>query len=98
RLVWCAALGTERLPHVGVSRSWRSGRLDPRLTQRPVDLGQRVAEQVLHVGDPELEERGALNDALGARRILLAGELDDQPAAPDDLHDGLGGAELFAAA
>src|ERR1041385_6286567 len=45
-------------------------RLDPRSLQRRVHLRQRVLELVLHVGDAELEERGALDDAAGARRIL----------------------------
>jgi len=36
----------------------------------------------LHVGDAELEERGALDDALSASRILFTGQLDDEAAAP----------------
>src|SRR3989441_7754716 len=48
----------------------------------------------IYVGDAELEERGALDDALSASRILFTGQLDDEAAAPLDLHDGLAGAEL----
>src|SRR2546426_7937302 len=42
-----------------------------RRAQRRVHLGQRVAEQILHVGDAELEERGALDDPLDRKSTRL---------------------------
>ncbi len=54
-------------------------------------------ELVLHIGDAEFEEGGALDHALGPRRILLARQLDDQAAAALDLDDGLGRPELVDA-
>src|SRR6266702_4924787 len=64
---------------------------------RGVHLLQRVLEQVLHVGDAELEECRALNDTPGAGGICLAGEFDDEAAAALDLHHGFLGTELVHA-
>src|SRR5579884_3950706 len=69
-----AGVRAEELRHRGGGAP-RSRGLHARLAQRPVDLGKGVAEQVAHVGDAELEKRGALNDALRPRRVLLAREL-----------------------
>src|SRR6266702_2211389 len=78
-------------------RGERPGGVHARLAQRLVDLGERVPEPVLHVRDAELEKGGALDDALGARRVLFARELDDEPVVADHLHHGLGHAELVDA-
>jgi len=85
-----------RAEQLGHARRCRPlpGRPHPGPLQRFVDLGQRVSEQVLHVGDAELEERGALDDALGPGRIFFARQLDDEAAAPLNLDDGLARAEL----
>src|SRR5207249_11606799 len=89
------AFGRVRAEQLGDVRPGRLPRhLHARLAQRPVDLGERVAELVVHVGDAKLEECGALADALGASRVLLARELDDEAAPPRDLDDWPGGAEL----
>src|SRR5213078_534313 len=69
----------------------------PRGAQRHVHRRDHVAEHVAHVGVAELEERRPLHDALGAVYVLLTRQLHDQAAAPDDLYDGLGGAELVHA-
>src|SRR5438093_3226983 len=97
-LLALAGIRAEQLGDVRRPAARLPGGLHPSRAQRLVDLAERVAEPVLHVGDTELEERGALNDALGARRILFARQLHDQAAPSHDLHHRLGGAELVDAA
>ena len=95
RLALCfPGVRTEQLGHAGRRRPL-PGRPHPGPLQRLVDRGQGVAEQVLHIGDTELEERGALDDALGAGRVFFTRQLHDEAAAPLDLHDRLARAEFI---